>query len=257
MRGPALQQKVCVGGAMIAPLSRAQWAAEMSRVCIAARENPRAPFVVFSVNGQVIAKRCLEPDYRALLEQADALDADGQPLVIASRLLTRTPLPERVATTDFFHDAAMLAEAQGLRFFFLGATPENIEVAVARIKTLYPKLAIAGYRNGYFTAGDEAAIIKQIVTAQTDVLWVGLGVPRQEAFVLRNRQALTGVGWVKTCGGLFDYFTPHVKRAPRWMQACALEWLFRSLQEPRKYLWRYLTTNPVALWMLLTRTRDV
>lgn len=257
-RHPALPATtVCVGGALITPLSRAQWADTMADTCLAARGGTEPPVVVFSVNGQVVARRRTDPAYRALLDQADALDADGQPLVMASRLLTRTPLPERVATTDFFHDAATVAVARGLRFYLLGSTPANIEVAVAEIRRRYPGLILAGYRNGYFGPADEPGIISDIISAGTDVLWVGLGVPLQEAFVLRNRERMRGIGWVKTCGGLFDYFTPGVKRAPRWMQRLALEWLFRTLQNPRTYLWRYLTTNPVALWTLLTQTRDI
>jgi exopolysaccharide biosynthesis WecB/TagA/CpsF family protein len=142
-----------------------------------------------------------------------------------------------------------------LRFYFLGATAENIEIAVAAIARQYPDLQIAGWRNGYFDETDEAAICAEIVAAATDVLWVGLGVPRQEAFVVRNRERLRGVGWIKTCGGLFDYFHPRSRRAPRWMQRYGLEWLFRAVREPRKYLWRYATTNGLALWLLVTRTR--
>jgi exopolysaccharide biosynthesis WecB/TagA/CpsF family protein len=80
-------------------------------------------------------------------------------------------------------------------------------------------------------------------------------VPRQEAFVVRNRERLRGVGWIKTCGGLFDYFLPTSRRAPQWMQKAGIEWLFRGAREPQKYLWRYATTNGTALWLLLTRTR--
>lgn len=188
--------------------------------------------------------------------QADAINPDGQSLVYASRM-TSNPIPERVATTDFFHDAAKAAEEAGLKFYFLGATPDNVKIAVEAIQTLYPRLKIVGYRNGYFKQNEEAAIIKEVVKSGADVLWVGLGVPRQEAFVLRHKQALKGVGWVKTCGGLFDYFNPSLKRAPAWMRKSGLEWLFRTIQEPRKYFWRYFTTNGIAAWLLLTQTRDI
>lgn len=228
----------------------------MVDTCLKARAAPEAGcFVVFSANGQVLALSHRESGYRALLDAADAIDADGQPLVIASQIFLGTPLPERAATTDLFHDAAQAACAHGLRFYFLGATAENIEIAVASIARQYPNLQIAGWRNGYFCEADEASICAAIVAARTDVLWVGLGVPRQESFVIRNRARLRGVGWIKTCGGLFDYFHPESRRAPRWMQKTGLEWLFRAAREPRKYLWRYASTNSTALWLLLTRTR--
>ncbi len=247
-------QKITLGGLPIGILSRVGWGEAMRQYC---KQSPKGkkPFVVFSVNGQVVAKCGKDKEFREMILQADALDADGQPLVIASRLLTKTPLPERVATTDFFHDAARVAEQDGLCFYLLGSTEENLQVAVAKIKSLYPELKLAGFRNGYFKREEEPAIVEEILAAKTDVLWVGLGVPRQEEFVLRNKDALTGISWIKTCGGLFDYFTPSIKRAPTWMQKLCLEWLFRTIQEPRKYFWRYFTTNGMAAWFLLTRTR--
>jgi exopolysaccharide biosynthesis WecB/TagA/CpsF family protein len=247
---------ITVGGLPIRPLTRSAWSRLMVSTCLAARAIPAArSFAVFSANGQVLALSHRDKSFRALLEQADALDADGQPLVIVSQLLLDTPLPERAATTDLFHDAARAASVHGLRFYFLGATAENIEIAVAAISRQYPALQIAGWREGYFHETDEADICASIVAAWTDVLWVGLGVPRQEAFVVRNRDRLRGVGWIKTCGGLFDYFLPTSRRAPQWMQKAGIEWLFRGAREPRKYLWRYATTNGTALWLLLTRTR--
>jgi len=245
-----------VGGLPVLPLTRSEWTRHMAAACLKARGTPGArPVVVFSANGQVLALSHRDSSYRALLEAADAIDADGQPMVIASRFLLGTPLPERAATTDLFHDAARSASTQGLRFYFLGATPENIAIAVAAIARQYPNLQIAGWRDGYFHAGEEASICASIVAAGTDILWVGLGVPRQEQFVIRNRERLCGVGWIKTCGGLFDYFHPGSRRAPGWMQKAGLEWLFRAAREPGKYLWRYAATNGTAFWLLLTRTR--
>ena len=245
-----------IGGLHVGNLSRAGWAQVMAQHCLATRNNPiRTPKVVFSVNGQVLAKQAREPAFKAMLHAADALDADGQPLVLASRLFYRkNPLPERVATTDFFHDAAAAAITHGLTFYLLGATEANLQTALTTIRARYPQLTILGARNGYFVADEESAVVAEIARLRPDVLWIGFGVPRQEAFVLRNREVLHGVGWVKTCGGLLDYFTPHIHRAPRWMQRYGLEWFFRTWQEPRKYAWRYATTNLLAAWLLLTRT---
>jgi exopolysaccharide biosynthesis WecB/TagA/CpsF family protein len=249
-------EKVLIGGLPITNLSREGWAACMVEVC-QKRISEDMPKVVFSANGQVVAECYRNKEVKALITKADYLDADGQPLVFASKLLTKTPLPERVATTDFFHNAAQAAEEAGLRFYFLGATKENNQIAVNAIQKLYPRLQIVGHRDGYFTQAQEPAIIQHIHTVKTDVLWVGLGVPRQEEFVIRNKQALRGVGWIKTCGGLFDYFNPKTKRAPAWMQKSGLEWLFRMINEPHKYAKRYIITNPIALWVLLTQTRSL
>lgn len=234
-------------------LSRREWAERMVNCC---KRGKRAiPFLHFSVNGQVLAACASDPEVKRLNDFADGRNADGQPLVIASRLLTSNPLPERVATTDFFHDAAAAAEREGVSFYFLASTQENIEIAIGAIRQRYPKLKIAGYRNGYVKPEEETGVVREIVNSGADVLWVGMGVPRQLEFVVRNREALAGVKWIKPCGGLFDYFSPRIKRAPLWMQRFGLEWLFRTIQEPNKYFWRYLTTNGLAAWLLLTKTR--
>jgi len=81
-----------------------------------------------------------------------------------------------------------------------------------------------------------------------------MGIPAEQEFALRQRARLTGVGLIKTSGGLFDFVSGKNPRAPAWMQAAGLEWLYRTMREPRRLLLRYLTTNPHALYLLLTRT---
>lgn len=212
------------------------------------------PKIAFSSNGQGIAYYNTEPDFSALMDQADYIHADGMPVVLASRLFSGPPLPERISTTDFFYPAARAAEDNGLKFFFFGGTEDENRQAVERARQLYPRLLISGRRNGYFSPAEETQIVRTIVESGTDVLWIALGKPRQEEFSCRNRIALTGVTWIKTCGGLYKFLAGIDKRAPQWMQKAGLEWLFRLIQEPRRLFWRYFVTNFQALWFLLTRT---
>lgn len=246
------ERRILVGGVPVDVLSRRGWAARIAAYCRAPR--PGRPKVVFAANGQVLAVHAMDPGYRRAFACADGVTADGQPLVWASKL-TRHPLPERAATTDLFHDVAQQAAADGLSFFLFGSTERSNAAAAAALARLYPRVRLAGRRGGYFQAADEDEMVAAINALRPDVLWVGLGIRRQEGFVVRNLDRLDQVGCIVTCGGLFDYFTEGVRRAPSWMQRFALEWLFRVWQEPRKYLRRYLTTNPVALFLLLTNTR--
>jgi exopolysaccharide biosynthesis WecB/TagA/CpsF family protein len=178
-------------------------------------------------------------------------------LVFASRLKGKARLPERVATTDLFHDVARRAEISGTSFYLLGGTREVNEAAVDKVRKLYPRLVIAGHRHGYCRRAEEqAGIIAEINAARTDILWVGMGAPRELAFVIRNRDRLNNVGLVKTSGGLFDFVAGRNARAPSWMQAAGLEWLHRLALEPRRLLYRYLTTNPHAIFVLLTSSRS-
>lgn len=245
--------RITLGGVKVDVLSRAGWTERVVAFC---RLRPaERPGVIIAANGQVIATCAMEPSYRNLVGQADGVTADGQPLVWASRL-TRFPLPERAATTDLFHDVARAAEREGLSFFLFGATERSSAVAEARIRAMYPRLRIVGRRHGYFEPQEEAGIVREINALKPDVLWVGLGIRRQESFAIRNRGGLRDVGCILTCGGLFDYFTDEVRRAPPWMQRFGLEWMFRTWQSPRQYLLRYLTTNPLAALLLLAATRS-
>ena len=178
------------------------------------------------------------------------------PIVFASRLLCKNEIPERVATTDFVLTAAEAAVAHGTRFYFLGGKPGVAEEAASNLRALFPALQIVGIRNGYFSADEVDAICKDIREAGTDVLWVGMGSPRQEEFAVANMRKLSGVAWVRTCGGLFDHYVSTARRAPLWMQRWGLEWVHRARLEPFRLGLRYLWTNPVALFFLLTKTHD-
>ena len=187
------------------------------------------------------------------MREADYIHADGMPLVFASKLAP-TELPERIATTDFFHDAARAAVANDLKFFFLGGADAQNRAAVAAAEQLYPELNVVGRHHGYFDSSDEESICRLIIQSGADVLWVALGKPLQEEWCVRNRERLAGVGWLKTCGGLFSFLSGETPRAPQWVQAAGLEWLHRTLDDPKRLGWRYITTNPYALYRLIRFT---
>lgn len=244
-----------IGGLPIAVIDRAKSAQLMIDVAIARRGSAQPPLIVSSANGQVVSMCARHPDIRDLFLAADLIHADGMPLVFVSRLVGKAPLPERVCTTDLFHDVAAAAPQRGARFFFLGASKSVIDTATQRVRALYPDLDISGHSNGYLRReGDEERIIDIINKAAPDILWLGLGVPNEQAFAVRNRNRLTSVGLIKTSGGLFDFLSGKNARAPGWMQNTGLEWAYRMYLEPRRLSGRYLATNPHALFLLLTRT---
>lgn len=248
--------EVMVGGIATACLSRRDLARMMLQDCLAARKDShRAPKLIFASNGHAIALASRDPAFRATLAQADIIHADGQATVFASRLLTGNPIPERSATTDFIHDAAGMAAEHGLRFFMLGATEEANAQAVQVLRETYPGLQIVGRRHGYFGRSEEADICDEINLTQPDVIWTGLSVPLEYEFAVRNKHRLKA-GWLVTCGGCYNFVTGAYKRAPYWMQASGLEWLFRLGLEPRRLFWRYAVTNPLAMFLLLTRTNS-
>lgn len=265
MRGPGLierrsgvrlYRRVVVGGLPTACVSRRQLGGLMVGDCLAARGGHRAPRLVFASNGHAIALAAIDHAFRAQFEQADVIHADGGPVVFASRLLGEAAVPERSATTDFLFDAAQAARRHGLKFFLLGASEDVNARAAEALRRQCPGIEIVGRRDGYFPRHAEIDICKEINRSGADVLWVGLGVPLEYEFCLRNKARLNP-GWIVTCGGCFNFAAGDYRRAPRWMREAGLEWLHRVWREPKRLLWRYVVTNPIAVIMLLFRTGPV
>jgi N-acetylglucosaminyldiphosphoundecaprenol N-acetyl-beta-D-mannosaminyltransferase len=246
--------RIIVGGLPVAALDRRETARLTISAALARRSGAGRCAFFTTTNGQVVSLCASNSEVKHLFEQASLISADGMSVVFASRLGPGRGLPERVATTDAFHDAAQLAEERGVTFYFFGGTEEVNARATERALTIYPRLKIVGRRHGYFRPEDETGIVDHINAAAPDILWVGLGVPNQQRFVLGNLHRLISVGVAKSCGGLFDFLAGRNKRAPWWMQQAGLEWAFRAWQEPGRLAARYLTTNPhAAYWLLRER----
>jgi len=248
-----IYSEVVVGGIRTACIGRRQLTRLMVGDCLAARGGRRNPRLVFASNGHAISMVRTDAGFREKFTTGDIIHADGMPVVIASRLMTKTPIPERSTTTDFIHDAAHVAREHGLRFFLLGSTEEVNAQCAEKLRTIYPGLEIVGRRHGYFSRSEEDAVIAEINASGADIVWVGLGVPLEYEFCVRNKARLKA-GWVVTAGGCFNYVTGHYGRAPKWMQAMSLEWLYRLCREPKRLWKRYAITNPIALFTILTRT---
>jgi N-acetylglucosaminyldiphosphoundecaprenol N-acetyl-beta-D-mannosaminyltransferase len=246
-----------IGDLPIGVIDRDHSAELLIETARARRAACQPPLIVTSANGQVLSLCAREPEIRKLFLKSDLIHADGMSLVFASQWLSSTALPERICTTDFFHDVARLGEERDARMFLLGATQKVIEEAARRVRDRYPKLNIVGHASGYMRRRDEERqAIDMINQARPDILWVGLGVPLEQQFAIRNRQQLRNVGVIKTSGGLFDVLSGEKSRAPQWMINVGLEWAYRLYLEPARLAGRYLLTNPHALYLLLTRTGD-
>lgn len=248
-------QTVQLGGLPVAVVNRRHSAKVMVDEALKRRALWRYPAYLTSTNGEVTFRCALDAAERALFLQADAIHADGMPHVFVSRLKCDFPLPERVATTDLFHDVAREAELRGASMFLLGATEASNGIAAQFVRDQYPALQLVGHRHGFFADSDEETVVcDQIAALAPDILWVSMGVPREQEFIVRNRHRLTSVGVIKTSGGLFDFLSGINPRAPAWMQSVGLEWLWRAWLEPKRLGWRYLKTNPWAMYLLLTKS---
>jgi N-acetylglucosaminyldiphosphoundecaprenol N-acetyl-beta-D-mannosaminyltransferase len=171
--------------------------------------------------------------------------ADGQSVVWASRLLG-APLPERVAGIDLFTELLAEADRRSFRVYFLGARAGVLDRMLAEVRRRHPRLAVAGARDGYFTAGQEPQIAGQIRASGAQLLFLGMTSPKKELFISRWGPA-TGANVVHGVGGSFDVLAGVTQRAPRWCQDAGLEWLYRARQEPRRLGRRYAATNTAFL----------
>lgn len=247
-------EQITVGGARCARLDLE----ETARLMIDLARGPargNGPFYLTSVNGEALARRALDPAFAALVDGADLISADGQPLVAASRLFSRHGLPERVATTDLYPIVARMAAETGVSFYLFGASEEVNRTTFDLTRRSFPGLDLRGRSHGYLSGAALERKLDEIDALAPDILWVAMGVPLEQEFVRRHAKRLTSVKIIKTSGGLFDFMSGAKKRAPKWMQAIGMEWAYRVWLEPRRLFKRYLTTNPVALMLLVTRTR--
>jgi N-acetylglucosaminyldiphosphoundecaprenol N-acetyl-beta-D-mannosaminyltransferase len=185
---------------------------------------------------------------RQIVERCDLVNADGQGVVWASRLLG-DPLPERVAGIDLMEELLTLAERKGYRVYILGARDEVLERAIERIRERHPNLQLAGWRNGYFSCEEEADVCATIQASHPQIVFIAMSTPRKEYF-LAERGPELGAQFVMGVGGAIDVMAGLTRRAPAVWQRLGLEWLFRLLQEPRRMFRRYAVTNARFAWMV-------
>lgn len=185
---------------------------------------------VYFVNVHSIFLALQDPKLMEQLNYASLTLADGSGLNLAGKLLG-TPIVENLNGTDFTPKVLEVAEREGWSVFMLGAKDHVIKSARRNILQAYPKLNIAGYRNGYFNKEQEQEVIDMINEARPDILLAGLGSPMQERFIWENRDKLNvKVGFA--IGGLFDFLSEEFERAPLWMRKLGLEWVYRFVNDP-------------------------
>ncbi len=201
------------------------------------------------VNVDKLVKASRDPDLRRIINECALVNADGMPVVWAARLLGK-PLKERVAGIDLFEALMRRAGEKGWRVFLLGACEEVVAAVADTYRRRYPDLAIAGWRNGYWTVDEEAQVAAQVRASSADLLFVAISSPKKEQF-LGRWQAEMRIPFAMGVGGTFDVAIGRVRRAPRWMRRAGLEWFYRFLQEPRRMFRRYFIDDMAFIWLFL------
>jgi N-acetylglucosaminyldiphosphoundecaprenol N-acetyl-beta-D-mannosaminyltransferase len=211
------------------------------------------PSYVVTPNAQHVLSLQRDAEFRDIYNKAFLAVPDGVSLLWSAKFL-QTPLNGRVNGTDLFEELSAVAEKKGLKIFLLGGRPGAAEAAKRVLQARHPDLKIVGTHcppYGFESQPEElASINSKIKAAAPDILFVGLGAPKQEKWIYDNYQEL-GVPVSLGIGVSFELVANMVQRAPLWMQKWGLEWLFRLIVEPKRLWKRYVMGNPQFMWLVL------
>ena len=212
---------------------------------LAARES--GAVCVDFTNVHVVAQRRVDSEFRVLTDTMDFFVPDSQVLVWAVRRLGGKA--SRRAYGPTFFRACIAAAPAPFTHYFLGASRDCLGKLQSAMLAVQPDLNIVGAHDGYFDPAEEEHIVGEINRLAPDFIWVGLGTPRQQCWMHRNRARIRR-GVVMAVGFAFDVNAGTKPDAPAWMGRLGLTWLYRMFSEPRRLFWRYIKYNSIFLWHL-------
>jgi len=228
-------------GTAVSALSLAQ----ARDIVLAARGHKRLGYVCCATAYNLNLART-DPALRRAYAHSCLTTPDGMPLVWLGRWHGHRGVT-RVYGPDLLLAACEAGRALGLKHYFYGGAPGVADELRARLTARFPGLSVVGTFTPPFrelTAAEVAALHADVAAKQPDVIWVGLGTPKQERFMLAHGPSLDA-GLLIGVGAAFDFHSGRVRQAPRWMQRGGLEWCFRLCTEPRRLWRRYLVHNPL------------
>lgn len=214
-------------------------------------ENLRGEYICVS-NCHTTVMSYDDPSYNVIQNGGAMALPDGKPLSVVSRK-RGFEKAQRVTGPDLM---GRLFATEGIRHYFYGGKEETLEILREKLREKYPDITIAGmYSPPFRTLTDEEIKkdIENINESKPDIIWVGLGAPKQEKWMFAHRGEVMGL--MIGVGAGFDYHAGVIKRAPVWMQKLSLEWLYRLLQDPKRLFKRYLVTNFRFLYLVAMENR--
>lgn len=205
---------------------------------------------VVTANPEIVLHAADDETYKAYLQKATYITADGIGVVKAAELLG-DPLPERVTGFDMFIQLLEVANEKNYSIYMLGAKEEVLKKAIAEINRTYPNAQIVGSHHGYFD-WNSTEIEDEIASLKPDLIFLALGFPRQEKWIAERIDRFEK-GIFIGIGGSFDVIAGEVKRAPEVWQKLHLEWLYRLLKQPSR--WRRMLALPKFVGRVLREKR--
>lgn len=225
------------------------WDEVVSRIASWAAHRQSRVVALCNVHSVVTASQ--EPAFQTVLSQADLALPDGAPVAWALR---REGFSEqqRINGPDLTWRYLQVAEQLGQSVFFYGSTQDTLDRLLVTIKASFPKLKIVGMESPPYrelSEDEDQAYVDQINQSGANVLFVGLGCPKQEAWMAAHRGRIKAV--MLGVGAAFDYHAGTIQRAPVWMQKIGMEWFHRLLSEPRRLFKRYTVTNSIFIYRMM------
>ena len=204
------------------------------------------PMQVCFVNADCVNVAVRDNAYRDVLNDAGLTLADGIGMRLAGKMLGQ-PVRENVNGTDLFPLVCERLAGSDQGVYLLGGRPEIADRVAIWVEDHHPTLKLCGTHHGYFSAEEEADVLADIAASGAALLLVAFGAPKQEKWIAQHLQA-TGVQVAMGVGGLFDFYSGNIPRAPQWMREVSVEWVYRFWQEPGRMWKRYLLGNGLFLW---------
>lgn len=206
---------------------------------------------VAAVNVNCCVSGLLDRKVRALYQKADLLGIDSMPFLMVARAL-KNKRSDRLYAPDMMLETAKVAHSRGYKFFLYGGSPGAPDEIATKLKNTYPDLDVVGQVSPPFrplTAEEDAAICNQILDSGANIVWVGLGSPKQDVWIADHLEKLPGCVLIAS-GATFDFFSGRIQQAPRWIRNTGFEWVYRLTQDPKRLWKRYTVYNALFLGAL-------
>ncbi len=203
---------------------------------------------IVTMNPEIFMRARRDPEYQRVVKEAELIVVDGWWLAYAIRWISGKSV-ERIAGIQLAQELLKCCESSGISVFLLGSKNNVVSKACEKLKGEYPNLSIAGYHHGYFTDEETKKVVEEIKASGARVLLVGMGAPKQELFIAKNKQELPCVIMIGV-GGSFEVFCGDKKLAPASWQKAKLEWLYRAIQDPTRWA-RLVKFVPAFVWLIL------
>ncbi len=197
---------------------------------------------IVTANPEILTYAHAHPSYKMILKKANYVIPDGVGIILASKIL-ENPLQGRLAGFDLMERLLQIANKRKLRIYLLGTKPNIIEFAAANIQKKYPFIKLAGFHHGYFSKDDDS-IVEEIKKKNPDIVFVGLGFPKQEKWISKNLPHLQKGVFIGV-GGSLNVWAGVEKRAPKIWRTLNIEWLYRAIKQPARV--KRLAAIPIFL----------